>query len=304
MAKNETVAAMTWLAFAAAAVCITIWGGTPVATKIAVAEMDPVLVGMLRTVVAVPLVLALLAVRRPPVPRGGRQWVSVMVVAFSSFIAFPVLFSMGQIRTSAAHGGLILAMLPVTTGIFAAVAERRLPTRLWVVGAAIAVAGEVALIGARGDLTGGEASLRGDLLVLLSALSAPVGYVTGARLARAMGTAAVTYWSIAVAGVLLLPVAGVMAVGLDWRGVSAEAWAGILYLAVGATVVCYLLWYWALNVGGVARVSTMQFFQPVVSVVLAVLILGEALTGPLVASAAVIVLGVALCQRPRKDPLD
>ena len=103
-------------------------------------------------------------------------------------------------------------------------------------------------------------------------------------------------------GVLLLPVTGVMALGQDWSGVSAEAWAGVLYLAVGATVVCYLLWYWALNVGGVVRVSTMQFVQPVVSVVLAVVMLGEALTGPLVASAAVIVFGVALCQRPRKDP--
>ena len=296
------VAAMTWLAFAAAAVCVAIWGGTPVATKIAVAEMDPVLVGMLRTVVALPLVVLLLAVRRPPAPRGGRQWLSVMVVGFGSFIAFPVLFSLGQIRTSAAHGGLILAMLPVVTGIYAAVAERRLPTRLWVVGAAIAVAGEVALIGARGDLAGGEASLAGDLLVLLSALSAPLGYVAGARLARTMGTAAVTYWSIAAAGVLLLPAAGVIALELDWRAVSAGAWAGVLYLAVGATVVCYLLWYWALNVGGVVRVSTMQFVQPVVSVVLAVVMLGEALTGPLVASAAVIVFGVALCQRPRKDP--
>lgn len=297
------LAAMTWLAFAAAAVCITIWGGTPVATKIAVAEMDPVLVGMLRTVVALPLVAALLAVRRPPAPRGGHQWVSVMVVGFGSFIAFPVLFSMGQIRTSAAHGGLILAMLPVFTGIFAAMAERRFPSRLWVLGAAVAVAGEAALITARGTFDGGtEASLVGDLLVLASAMSAPVGYVTGARLARAIGTAAVTYWSIAVAGLVLLPFAGVMALELDWGAVSPEAWAGVVYLAVGATVVCYLLWYWALNVGGVARVSTMQFVQPVVSVVLAVLMLGEALTGPLVASAAVIVLGVALCQRPRKDP--
>ncbi len=293
---------MIWLAFAAATVCITIWGGTPVATKIAVVEIDPVLVGMLRTVVALPLVAALLAVRRPPAPRGGRQWALLLAAGLGSFVAFPILFSIGQIRTSAAHGGLILAMLPVFTGIFAAMAERRFPSRLWVLGAAVAVAGVAALIAARGTVDGGtEASFVGDLLVLASALLAPLGYVTGAWLARTMGAAAVTYWSIAVAGLVLLPFAGVMALGLDWGAVSPEAWAGVVYLAVGATVVCYLLWYWALNAGGVARVATIQFIQPVVSVVLAVLMLGEVLTGSLMASAVVIVLGVALCQRPGKS---
>ncbi|MEE8202121.1 MAG: EamA family transporter, partial [Alphaproteobacteria bacterium] len=61
-------------------------------------------------------------------------------------------------------------------------------------------------------------------------------------------------------------------------------------------------WYWALGRGGIARIGITQFAQPVVSLALAVAILGEAMTLPLAATAACIVAGIWIAQR-RREPV-
>ena len=53
------------------------------------------------------------------------------------------------------------------------------------------------------------------------------------------------------------------------------AWSGLLYQAIGVTVMAYILWYWALGTGGIARVGLFQFLQPLSGVVLAWLVLAE-----------------------------
>ncbi len=78
-------------------------------TKLAVAGIDPLAVGLLRTllgaVVAVPLIV--LGRLRPPASRRGRSYLAVS--ALGGFVVFPLLFSLGLGRTSAGHGALLLA---------------------------------------------------------------------------------------------------------------------------------------------------------------------------------------------------
>src|SRR5262249_56675384 len=101
----------------------------------------------------------------------------------SGFIVFPLLYSVGQRATSAMHGGMILAALPIFTGSYAALVERRRPTAHWIAGCLIALLGECTLIALRAGRGGAEPTWGGDLLVLLSALLVAAGYVAAARLA-------------------------------------------------------------------------------------------------------------------------
>lgn len=269
-------------------------------TKVSAASLDPVLVGLLRTVVCLPAVALLLLIERPKLPRGVRTWGRLAAIGVVSFILFPVLFTLGQVRTSAAHGGLILGMLPIFTGLFVALADRTRPTLRWTVGVSIAFTGLAALIVVQAGDGDRAAGLWGDVLVLLSVISAAVGYIVGARLVTALGARTVTYWGVAVAAVLLLPWTAVELLKIDdWAAIPAEAWGGVLYLALLAQVMNYVLWYWALNAGGIARVAAVQFAQPIVTLVLAVTLFSEPLTASLLISAAVILTGVGLCQLRR-----
>ncbi|MCP4389508.1 MAG: DMT family transporter [Gammaproteobacteria bacterium] len=96
---------------------------------------------------------------------------------------------------------------------------------------------------------------------------------------------------------LLLPLAPLV---LDFDGLQtagAFAWSGLIYQAIGVTVIAYIPWYWALGTGGIARVGLFQFLQPVSGIILAYFMLSEQLSLNFVLASAVIMLGVILAFR-------
>jgi drug/metabolite transporter (DMT)-like permease len=274
------------------------WGATPVFTKLAAEDIEPVLVALLRTAVAGLAAVPLLALLREPPPRVPRGRALLVASGLTGFVGFPILFTIGQERTSAMHGGMILAALPIVTGAYAALLDRHRPGVAWLIGCAVAFAGEAALIAFRSGDANATGDLVGDLLVMASVLIVAAGYVAGARLGQlGYGSLATTFWGVALAAVVVAPpLAATLAVdGLPSAGGS--AWGSILFLGLVTSILGYVGWYWALARGGIARIATVQFLQPFSGLVLAALVLDEAFTAPLVAASAAILAGVWIAQR-------
>ena len=147
---------------------------TPIVTRLALDDLPPLVVASMRTVLAGLVAIPLLAGMRQRLPsdRGSRTLLGISAAA--GFVLFPVIYTVGQQRTSALHGVMILAALPVFTGIYAAIVARRVPQRAWLAGSAVALVGEAVLIGGRGT-TATDATLAGDLLVLAAALCVSAG---------------------------------------------------------------------------------------------------------------------------------
>jgi drug/metabolite transporter (DMT)-like permease len=274
-----------------------VWGATPVLTRVATDDLEPLWVAVLRTVlagiVAVPLAAA--TERRPSSSPRARLLLGVSSAA--GFVIFPVVFTIGQERTSAMHGVGILAALPVFTGLYGMLVARRRPGQWWLVGCALALAGEAVIVAVRAG-GGGVVTLAGDLLVLASALVVSAGYVAGALLVpRGFSSAATTYWGVALGAAALLPLAIVLLVVLGPPRAGAASWAAVLFLAGVTSIVGYVGWYWALAHGGIARIAPLQFLQPLSGLVLAALVLGERLTWPLAVGAAAVIAGVAITRR-------
>jgi drug/metabolite transporter (DMT)-like permease len=76
-----------------------------------------------------------------------------------------------------------------------------------------------------------------------------------------------------------------------------QSWLAILYLAAVSTIIGYILWYWALGKGGIARVGLIQFLQPVSGVILAAVLLGEQVGLSFLAASALVLFGVWLAIR-------
>jgi drug/metabolite transporter (DMT)-like permease len=296
-ASERTAASGSALVWCAAAAALLIWGATPMVTRVAVLEIEPSAVGILRTVLAATLALPLAFALRLPRPNGVHDWVQLVVSALGGFVLFPVLFGLGVRYTSASHAALVLAVSPLFTGLIAAAVERRAPSRTWWLGAGLAFAGELALVAFRADLGQSDASLGGDLLVLVACISAAAGYVAGARLAQTITTWATTFWGIGLGGAILLPLAVLRLGPQAWGGAGALGWSAVAYLALGSTIAGYICWYWALQRGGIARIGATQFAQPLIALGFAVAVLREPLTLPLIFAALLIVAGVALAQR-------
>jgi len=290
---------MSWIVFVAALGAVIIFGGSAVAAKVAVSAISAIDVALLRTIigglVAIPLALAL-HIRLPD--RLQQKWL-LALSGFSGFIAFPLLFTLGVDLTSANHATMILAILPVLTGAIAMAWDRQRPQLIWWSGCALAFSGETLLI-YDPSVDSTLASIDGDLLVALSTLFASLGYVAGARLQRsgysARGT---TFWGVGLFALLLLPIAPLLLDFDELQTAGGYAWSGLIYQAIGVTIVAYILWYWALGTGGIARVGLLQFLQPVSGVILAFIILSEQLSLTFLVASTIVMLGVILAFRAK-----
>jgi drug/metabolite transporter (DMT)-like permease len=290
---SERSGAAALAPLAVAGLIVVMWGATPVATKLATSGIDGLTVGVARTLlgglVAAPLALLM----RLRLPRGRAQWCYFLAASIPGYVVFPVLFSIAQRATSAQHASLLLALLPLFTGLIAAALERHWPRGRWFLGAAIAIAGECLLVFGRTGLASGGASLPGDALVLTAGITATIGYVSGARLSQlgysVWGT---TFWGVALAALLLLPSVPFIGLGRALATGGLLSWSAVLFLAYMTTIVGYAGWYWSLGAGGIGRIALLQFFQPVSGLTLAVFLLGEPLTLSLLLAAALVLFGV------------
>ena len=282
-------------AYGAASVAMVIWGATPAATAFAVSEIDSLGAGVLRTVFAAAFVLPIAWLGRLPLPQGRIQWGQLGLSGLGGFAGFTLLFTHGLSLTSTAHAALILAGLPIITGLIVAAAERAWPGPRWWVGIGIAFGGEALLIGAREGV--GQAALTGDLYCAAATVFASIGYVSGSRLAPSLGTWSVTSWGITLAALVQLPLLPMVWRGTDWPAVTAAGWSGLAFTALFSSVAAYGAWYWALARGGVRRIALVQFTQTLVSLALAVALFSEVLTPVLLTSAALILTGIAVARR-------
>lgn len=275
-----------------------VWGGTPVLTRIGLRGFAPFELALFRTVIGGLITGAILAATREAAPVTGRGRRLLLVSGVSGFVVFPVLFTYGQHRTSAMHGGMILAALPIVTGGYAMLLERRKPRPGWVAGCLIALAGEVLLVAARAGGTAAATSRTGDLMIAMSVVVVAMGYVAGARLGQlGYRSIATTFWGIALGAAILVPALVYELVTSGLPNAGAGPWAAVLFIATITTIVGYIGWYWALAHGGIARTATIQFLQPFSGLVLAAVLLGEHFTAPLVGASVAILAGVAVAQR-------
>ncbi len=279
--------------YLAALLAVVLWGASPVATRIAVMEIDAVVVALLRTLIGGLAALGLALLLRFPLPGNREQRRLLAISAACGFIGFPLLFSLGLARTSANHASIILAALPIFTAAIANTWDRTWPHRAWWLGVVVTMTGEALLILGRGGSGGAVSSLEGDLLVLAGNLFASLGYVAGARLQqRGYPASSCTFWGAGLTALLLLPLAPVLIPDASVLAVSTRAWTALLYQALAVTIGGYVLWYWALGRGGIARLGTMQFLQPVSGVILAAWLLDEHMGGGFFLAVALVLGGV------------
>jgi len=99
------------LALVVAVVVNIAWGSTPVATRLAVEDVPPLMVAVLRTVIAGLVAAPILLAMRTRAPEARRSRGLLVLSALTGFVLFPILYTLGQQRTSATHGALILAAL-------------------------------------------------------------------------------------------------------------------------------------------------------------------------------------------------
>jgi len=260
-------------------------------TRIAVAELNPVLMALGRAVVAAACGATLLWWTQAPRPTRA-QVKSLCIVASGVVLGFPIFTSVAMSLIPASHGAIMLGILPLATALFGALRFGERPSAGFWIAAVIGSALVIAFA-----LEEGGGSLQwGDLAMFIAVVAASMGYAEGGRLSETMGGQQVISWALLLSMPLVLPAAAwlIMEHGIQ---ASTRAWVGFAYVSLFSMFIGFFFWYKGLALGGIARVGQVQLIQPFLTLLGAAVILGEALTWKTVLFATLIVIVVALGKR-------
>lgn len=277
-----------------AAIAVLMFSGTVPATRIAVATIDPIVVGVGRSVLGAILAVGYLLVIRAPWPKRG-QMMGIAVVALGAAVGFG-WFSSEALRTvSATHGSIVIGLLPMLTALFGVLRTGARPRPLfWVATAAgTSVVVLYAAWGARSTAIGA-----GDAYLVIALVLAAAAYAEGGRLAQQMPGGQVIAWGLVAALPVSVPLTAI-ALSRSPFMPSTESLAALAYMAVFSVFVGMVLWYRGMGLAGVPRVSATQLAQPLLSVIWSWLLVGEPLRPETILAALLVLVCVATAQRAR-----
>jgi drug/metabolite transporter (DMT)-like permease len=275
---------------------VVIFSGSIVGTRLAVIDLDPMFMALARTVAAALVAGLALLLTRQRLPRRA-EIPSLAIVAAAVVIGFPVLAAFALREISAARATLYMGLIPLFTAAFGVLRTGAVMPRpaFWLF--AVTGSAAVALYAWDGRATG---SLLGDGLIFASIVCSGIGYAEGARLTPRLGGWQVISWALVLALPITLP--GMLLGWPDWSTVGWPAIGGLAYVAVFSQWLGFLFWYRGLERGGIAAVSQLQLLQPFLGMILAALLLGEAIGPRLWLATAAVVACVFAARRFAAPP--
>lgn len=273
-------------------IAVVIFSGSLPATRAAITGFEPMFLTAARALLAAigaVVALAFFANERPE----RSELRSLIVVAVSVVVGYPLLSAIALTEISAARGLLFTGLLPLSTAMWAVARGGERPHRaFWV----FAAAGSALLAVYALSNGGTEGALIGDSLMLVAVVICGLGYAEGAVLSRRLGGWQVICWALLVAAPVMVALA-LFTWPAQWPSAGSSAWIGLGYVALWSMLIGFFFWYRALAIGGASRVGQIQLLQPLLGIGLSAALLHERVAWPLVATAVGVVGCVAGARR-------
>ncbi len=280
-----------WLALWLA---IGIWGGSFLATRQVVAEIPPLSAAFLRFAIASLLLLALAYIQ-------ARKWVvpdraDAVRLAGYGFLAVTLCYTFENTAlqlTSSGNASVIIGLIPAGTLIAARWFLKERMTGLQWLGTLVATAGTLWLVVAGGAL--GLSNRWGDLLMVLAMLCAVASGLVGKDLSGRLPPLILVGYGFTYGAIFLLPLA---ILEWLWHPVSLQlskvGWFSLIYLAVLASAAAYTAYFYALSRMSLSAATLPAYLIPVLTLMLASWLKGEALDLNRILAALVVVVGLLL----------
>lgn len=274
-----------------------LWGSQYVISKIALRTVPPVTLLALRYLVSVPALFIVLRLRHALTPVKKGDWPILFAIGFTGYFASFCLQMLGISRLTGSVSSLLGAMNPIFIPILAAffLHERITPAKIACV--ALSMAGVVVIVGVDGTV---DAS--GALLMLASVLLWSTASIIIRRVSGRYDPMQIALIAILCA----LPLTGGWSL-IELQSApcsfTLESVLAVLYMGVLGTAVTHSLWNYSLRVMDASFCSMFYPMQPLVSSILGVLFLHEAVTPGFVIGALMICCGIVaavISAKPRK----
>ncbi|MBO9540346.1 DMT family transporter [bacterium] len=277
-----------------ALVAVTLlWGQSYTANQIALRQLQPAEVMVLRFAIAsLCLTPFLFTARRHFRSLTPRIFGLSLLTGLSGLAGFNLCLTYGQsLGTPAGLAGVLVSTSPIFTAILARlVYGEHIPARR-VVGLVVAFAGVALVVASKGAV--GGASLLGPLLLLGAPFFMALGGILSKIVNRAVPplfSLAIGLWAVTIGLLPLLPATRLPGV---LGTLSPSTWGAILFIAVACTALAYALWYWGFTKMPAAKAGAFAYLTPLFGLGAAFVVLGERPTPLQAAGIALVIAGLA-----------
>jgi drug/metabolite transporter (DMT)-like permease len=277
------------------------FGVMPIFARFAYAGgADPITVLLLRFVLAAGVMSAIIVVRREPLPR-GRALLGLILMGACGYAGLSLAYFTALTMASAGKVALLLYLYPALVTILSVVFFKERLSRVKVGALFLALSGTVLTTGLVG-----RASAIGLILGIAAAVIYAIYILAGSRVVHQAG-------SLSSSALVMIGAAAVYAGISAFHGLAfphtISAWMAVITIALVSTVLAFVTFFAGLKRVGPIAASTVSTCEPVVTVVLAAVVLGERmgllqlLGGALIVLAAVtLVRGETGQKRPKAPP--
>ncbi|MFE6839166.1 EamA family transporter [Streptomyces sp. NPDC057705] len=290
-ASRGRITGAVWIALA---LVYVVWGSTYLGIRIVVETMPPFLSAGARFITAGLLLAAAVAWRYGPAALKATraQLGSAVLVGLLLILGGNGLVVLAETSVPSGLAALLVAAVPMWLVVLRASTGDRPPLRT-LGGVLVGLAG-LAVLTSPG--LSGTVRLSGVLLILVASVLWSLGSFSASKLPLPGNPFAGSAYQMLAGGV------GGVAVGLlrgEHRGLdpasfSTASWLALGYLVLFGSLVAFTAYVWLLQAAPLSLVATYAYVNPVVAVALGALILGEALTWPIVVGGAIVVAAVGV----------
>lgn len=300
LAKASNASATHGLSgFSMALAANLLWGTSFLASKQTLTAWGPFTASALRFVVALLamwLILPLAGhkIRAPKLNKESAK--GILLVGLTGFgVLYPLQLA-GLTYISSGLSAAIMLTSPLFVLIFNAAFFRESISIRKICALILGLLGGVVLLSSRGGFQDIGNFWLGSLLTLGASVSLALSVIATRKAAKSMDAANITFWSIAIGLLMLLPFSVGESVTLGVRTPSTAAIGSLIYLGVLCSAVCFWLWNAAIAKSSPLELATTMHVKTPAAVVLGIIFAGEALSASICVGTLIVASGVWISQ--------
>jgi len=278
---------------------VIVWGASFVASKVALQELSPTSLVWLRFLMGVIVLGIAVVLRKQFTLPEKREWGYFALLGVLG-ITFHQWLQSNALQTSeAGTSAWIVSTSPVFMALLGWLLLKEAPGWTKSLGILLAFFGVLVVV-SRGDfglLSIGRFGAPGDKLIMISSVNWAVFSALSRRGLRSHPASLMMFYVMCFGwlftSVIFLPARGFLEIG----SLTFDGWLGVAFLGIFCSGLAYIAWYDALQALTTAQTGAFLYIEPLVAVVIAFFILGEAISLASLIGGAVILFGVWLVNR-------
>ncbi|MCD6576610.1 MAG: DMT family transporter [Anaerolineaceae bacterium] len=300
MPKNRNNSTIAYIKLTTA---IAIWGGSFIATKIAVQEVTPVTVVWLRFLIGI-IILGYIAWKQKELVLPS--WKDALELLWLGFLGITLhqwLQSSGLVTSDASTTAWLVSTSPIFMALLGWLFLKEKLSWQIITGFLMATIG-VLLVVTKGDVQSafiGNFGVRGNILILISAPNWALFSVLSRPILKRFSAIKVTFY-VLFFGWLLTSVQ--FLVGRHWVELNQllpASWASIAFLGVFCSAIAYIFYNDGVKALPASKVGVFLYLEPLVATTIAAAVLSESIMLASLAGGGLILLGVWFVNRNSEE---